>query len=75
MLRLFDHFGFDAEDVGERTYHVRPREKDRNPKALTEIGKEGQLVTFERQKALAREDLWFLTWDHPLIMRHIHLLA
>ena len=74
MLRLFDHFGFDAEDVGERTYHVRPREKDRNPKAFAEIGKEGQLVTFERQKALAREDLWFLTWDHPSIMRHIHLL-
>jgi ATP-dependent helicase HepA len=74
MLRLFDHFGFEAEDVGERTYHVRPREKDRNPKAFVDIGKEGQLVTFERQKALAREDLWFLTWDHPLIMRHIQLL-
>ncbi len=74
MLRLFDHFGFDAEDVGERTYNLRPREKDRDPKALPEIGAGGQLVTFERQKALAKDDLWFLTWDHPLIMQHIELL-
>ena len=37
MLRLFDHFGFDAEDVGERTYNVRPREKDRNARAFPDI--------------------------------------
>lgn len=73
MLRLFDHFGFDAEDVGERTYNVRPREKDRKPEAFPSIGPDGQLVTFERQKALARDDLWFLTWDHPLVMEHIDL--
>ncbi len=74
MLRLFDHFGFDAEDVGERTYNVRPREKDRNPLAFPIITAAGQLVTFERQKALARDDLWFLTWDHPLVMEHIGLV-
>lgn len=74
MLRLFDHFGFEAEDVGERTYNVRPREKDRHPEAFPTIGPDGQLVTFERQKALARDDLWFLTWDHPLVMEHINLV-
>jgi ATP-dependent helicase HepA len=75
MLRLFDHFGFDAEDVGERTYNVRPREKDRQAEAFPSIGAEGQLVTFERQKALARDDLWFLTWDSPIVMEHIDLLV
>lgn len=74
MLRLFDHFGFDAEDVGERTYNVRPREKDRKPDAFPSITAEGQLVTFERQKALTRDDLWFLTWDSPVVMEHIALL-
>jgi ATP-dependent helicase HepA len=74
MLRLFDHFGFDAEDVGERTYNVRPREKDRVPEAFPNITGEGQPVTFERQKALARDDLWFLTWDSPMVMDHIDLL-
>lgn len=74
MLRLFDHFGFDAEDVGERTYHVRPREKDRKPAAFPSIEAQGQTVTFERQKALHRDDIWFLTWDHPLVMEHIDLL-
>lgn len=75
MLRLFDHFGFDAEDVGERTYNVRPREKDRKPGAFPTVAAEGQLVTFERQKALARDDLWFLTWDSPIVMEHIGLLV
>jgi ATP-dependent helicase HepA len=74
MLRLFDHFGFDAEDVGERTYNIRPREKDRKTHAFPTIMGEGQQVTFERQKALARDDLWFLTWDSPLVMDHIDLL-
>ncbi|MFN0127737.1 MAG: RNA polymerase-associated protein RapA [Verrucomicrobiales bacterium] len=74
MLRLFDHFGFDAEDVGERTYHLRPREKDRKPGAFPTIEAEGQLVTFERHKALSRDDLWFLTWDSPVVMEHIELL-
>ena len=75
MLRLFDHFGFDAEDVGERTYNVRPREKDRKPEAFPSIQAAGQLVTFERQKALTRDDLWFLTWDSPIVMEHIDLLV
>jgi len=75
MLRLFDHFGFDAEDVGERTYNVRPREKDRNPDAFPAIGAEGQVVTFERQKAITRDDPWFLTWDSPMVMEHIDLLV
>ncbi|MGI8603068.1 MAG: RNA polymerase-associated protein RapA [Verrucomicrobiales bacterium] len=74
MLRLFDHFGFDAEDVGERTYHVRPREKDRESAAFSSIGPPGQSLTFERQKALARDDLWFLTWDHPIVLDHVELL-
>jgi len=75
MLRLFDHFGFDAEDVGERSYNLRPREKDRKPEAFPTITAEGQLATFERQKALARDDLWFLTWDSPIVMEHIDLLV
>ncbi len=75
MLRLFDHFGFDAEDVGERTYHVRPREKDRNKEAFPAIGETGQIVTFERHNALNNDDLWFLTWDSPLVMDHIDLLV
>jgi ATP-dependent helicase HepA len=74
MLRLFDHFGFDAEDVGERTYNVRPREKDRNPRAFPDIETAGKLITFERQKALARDDLAFLTWDHAVVLDHVDLV-
>ncbi len=29
---------------------------------------EGLLGTFERRRALSREDLAFLSWDHPLVL-------
>ncbi len=74
MLRLFEHFGFDAEDVNERTYNVKPKEKDRIAGALPEVPPTGQLMTFERQKAMARSEALFCTWDHPLVMNAIDFL-
>jgi hypothetical protein len=35
---------------------------------------EGLTVTCDRQRALAREDVQFLTWDHPLVTGAIDML-
>ena len=35
---------------------------------------EGLTVTCDRQRALAREDVQFLTWDHPLVTGALDLL-
>ena len=39
------------------------------------LKEEGVTVTFDRQLALAREELEFLTWDHPMIRQGIDLIA
>src|SRR5439155_934455 len=35
---------------------------------------EGLTVTCDRKRALAREDIQFLTWDHPLVTGALDLL-
>ena len=39
------------------------------------LKEEGVTVTFDRQLALAREELEFLTWDHPMIYHGIDLIT
>ena len=39
------------------------------------LKEEGVTVTFDRQLALAREELEFLTWDHPMIRQGIDLIV
>jgi len=71
-LDLFEHFGVDNEWQRSRTFLL-------NPEYLTTAEfpglKEGpEMVTFSREDALAREDLTFLRFDHPMLAGAIELL-
>src|SRR5689334_898184 len=35
---------------------------------------EGQSITFDRTRALSREDLQFMSWDHPMLRSALDLL-
>ena len=35
------------------------------------IGEEPITVTFDRQKALSREDMPFISWEHPMVSEAI----
>ncbi len=74
FVRLMDHFGVHIEDLGggHRSYVLRPSPliKDGFP-TLTE---EGMSVTFQRARALSREDLGFMSWDHPMVHGTLDLL-
>ncbi len=64
---LCEIFGVDQEIHSERTLILRPSEH-----MLTGhfpcLREDGTTVTFSRDKALAREDIEFLTWEHPMIL-------
>jgi len=66
MLKLFDHFGVTVEDLEERSYVLSP-EHLFSAEAFSGLPEEGLSVTFSREKALAREDIVFLTADHPMV--------
>ncbi len=72
VIRLLDHSGMHIEDLSPRTYLFRPDHL--LSEALSGIPAEGLSVTFDRARALSREDLGFMTWDHPLVRSALDLL-
>ena len=72
VIRLLDHFGMDIEEHSARSYILRPGNLLTD--SLPDIPEEGLSVTFDRARALSREDLSFLTADHPLVRGALDLL-
>jgi ATP-dependent helicase HepA len=72
MTQVFEYFGVEMEDLAPRTYLLH------SPKIKTEafpsIPKGGLSITFDRKRALSREDVRFLTWDHPIVTEAIDLV-
>ncbi len=64
LIRLLDHFGVQVEDHGTRSYILRPGQLITD--AFPTLPEEGMTVTFDRARALSREDLGFMSGDHPL---------
>ena len=65
LLDLFDHFGIRMEDLGDRTYVFGADDLVKD--AFPALPPEGLIATSDRAKALSREDIAFLSWDHPLV--------
>ena len=73
-LNLFDIIGLEQDDLGENSIVITPTGTMLVPD-FPGLKEEGVTVTFDRQLALAREELEFLTWDHPMIRQGIDLIA
>jgi ATP-dependent helicase HepA len=71
-IRLFDHFGVHVEEHSTRAYLLRPGHLLTD--AFPALPQEGMSVTFERARALSRDDLGFMTCDHPMIRGALDLL-
>lgn len=62
--KVFRHFDIEMEDLPSRTYFLHPASV--TTEAFPTIPSEGIYVTFDRNQALSREDIRFLSWDHPM---------
>lgn len=73
MEELFNAFGIDSEDHSENALILKPSEKMLD--AGFPLGDdEGVTVTYDRNQALAREDMQFLTWEHPMVQGGMDLV-
>ncbi|WP_372875697.1 RNA polymerase-associated protein RapA, partial [Pseudomonas sp.] len=73
MEQLFDAFGIDSEDHSDNALILRPSEKMLD--ASFPLGDdEGVTITYDRELALAREDMQFLTWEHPMVQGAMDLV-
>ncbi|GGA67761.1 RNA polymerase-associated protein RapA [Neiella marina] len=66
MLRLWDVYGVNQDEKGEQCIALMPSEGMLGGDLPT-LTEEGATVTFDRSTALSREDVQFLSWDHPMV--------
>ncbi|MEM9443764.1 MAG: RNA polymerase-associated protein RapA [Verrucomicrobiota bacterium] len=76
LLKALDHFGVHIEEMGEdrgkRIWLLKRGQLVTDQ--ITFIPEEGKLVTLDRTTALSRDDVEFLTWDHPIANSIMDLL-
>ncbi|WP_413229053.1 RNA polymerase-associated protein RapA [Arsukibacterium sp.] len=65
MFQAWDLLGVNQEDRSDTSIVLTPAEHLRC--AYPGLDDEGVTVTFDRQTALAQEDIQFLSWDHPMV--------
>lgn len=73
LERIFDHFGVDVEDHSPACYIITPGHH-MPVSHFPGLPEDGATVTVDRETALAREDLFFLTWEHPLVTAAMDLI-
>jgi len=72
MLSVFDQYSINVEEIGFRTYRLGAAGAFIDSFPGLPAG--GFTVTSDRDRALQREDIQFLTWDHPLVTGAIDLI-
>jgi ATP-dependent helicase HepA len=72
LLDIFEHFGVHVEELGPHTWQLNPRGVITD--SFPAIPPDGLVATCDRRRALAREDVAFLTWDHPIVTGGMELL-
>ena len=67
MERVFDEFGVDHDYHSEHALVIKPTDhmlSDHFPG----LNDEGNTITFDRNKALSREDMEYLIWEQPMVV-------
>lgn len=59
-------------DLDAQTFHLSRGQLF--PDSFPGLPDEGAIVSCDRAKALGREDMGFLTWDHPMVRGSIDLM-
>ena len=72
LLDVFDHFGVYIEELAPHTWELNPQGIITD--SFPAMPAEGMIATCDRRRALSREEVGFLTWDHPLVTGAMDLL-
>ena len=70
---LFDRMGIEQEYLDENLQLVRPTENLATGQ-LPGLDEEGVTATYDRATALSRDDVTFLTWEHPVVTETMNAL-
>lgn len=73
MENMFDAYGVDHEEHSENTWILHSSDHMRTG-YFPGLADESITVTFDRIKALSREDLSFVSWEHPMVAEAIEMV-
>ncbi|VVS94768.1 RNA polymerase-associated protein RapA [Desulfoluna spongiiphila] len=68
ILRLFRHHGIEVDMADGKTVLLEFKESDEPSLPLPPFRRNPLVVTFDRNTALKREEIEFLTADHPMVV-------
>jgi len=66
MAKVFDQFGVEHSDHSVNAAVIAPGDH-LQCESFPGLLEDGMTVTFSRDKALSREDIHFLSWEHPMV--------
>jgi ATP-dependent helicase HepA len=66
MERIFDLFGVEQEHHSSNSLVIKPG-AHMPVHSFPALPEEGVTATYQRDLALSREDMHFLTWEHPMV--------
>lgn len=73
MNEVFQELGVDIEDLEDGIYFIKPSDNMYVPH-FPGLESEGLRITYDRKMARRREDVEFLTWDHPMVTSVMDLI-
>lgn len=73
MAQVFHEYGIDHEYHSEGTEILRPTEHMKTGH-FPGLKEDGCTVTYSRLKALVREDMEFLSWEHPMVSESMEMI-
>jgi len=73
MEKAFDAYGVDMEEFKQHSYHIKPGPRMQSS-IFHGLNEDGNVITYDRDTALANENMQFISWNHPYVNDAIDLL-
>lgn len=84
MELSFEMFGLESEPLGDGVHSVKPTETMIRNTSVSletqghyhypELPEDGISITYDRDTALAREDVGFFTWENPMVQQALDVV-
>lgn len=72
MFDVFEHFDVACDELSPGVFRLRTQPA--TSASFSSVSEEGMMITFDRALALSREDIAFLSIDHPLVTEAMDLV-
>ena len=72
METIFDSYGVHIEEHREDSYLIES--SGYMPIPFPGLKDDGLVITYSRTVALANEDIYFLTWEHPMVVHAMDMI-